>query len=143
MGVTFGDDSPSVAIEVSESLAEAPVLPRDRGAVALALRYAGLLDRAALPSKYRAPLQRLRRLVERMGDERDREAFTQIADALSEHSTASDLGPKLLAVLTALGMTVAGRSAKGGSSDERRVVDELAELRERAAARKQRGVFPL
>ena len=41
-------------------------------------------------------------------------SMRKIADALGRHSVMSDLGPKLLAALTALGLTPAGRGAKGG-----------------------------
>ncbi len=117
------------------ALSEASTLPRDGAAIELARRYAGLLDESSPLESYRVPLTRLRRLVERMGDERDKAAFGTLADALGRHSTASDLGPKLLAVLTALGMTGAGRAARGGSSAPA-VPDQLAELRARAEARR-------
>lgn len=45
------------------------------------------------------------------------------------------LGPKLLATLTALGLTVAGRGAKSGSSGPT-VPDELAALRTSASKRR-------
>lgn len=45
------------------------------------------------------------------------------------------LGPKLLAALTALGMTAAGRGAKGGGQGVGAVASPLDELRARRAAR--------
>lgn len=83
--------------------------PRDTGAVALARRYAELIDAAAPAAKYREPLDGLRALVDAYQDPRGSRYLDKIADALAAHSVASDLGPKLLAVLTALGMTAAGR----------------------------------
>lgn len=120
---------------LDESLITASLLPRDAAGVELARRYAILLDESSPLETYRVPLTRLRRLVERMGDERDKAAFGLIADALGRHSTASDLGPKLLAVLTALGMTGAGRSMRGGSVAPV-LPDQLADLRARAEARR-------
>lgn len=49
-------------------------------------------------------------------------------------NTLGDLGPKLLAVLTSLGMTPTGRGVKGGSQGVP-VTDKLDELAERRAAR--------
>jgi hypothetical protein len=120
---------------LDEALTTAPVLPRDAAAVELARRYAALLDESSPLEAYRVPLTRLRRLVDRMGDERDKAAFGAMADALGRHSTASDLGPKLLAVLSALGMTVAGRAVRGASGASA-VPDQLSELRARAEARR-------
>jgi hypothetical protein len=49
--------------------------------------------------------------------------------------TLEDLGPKLLAALTALGMTPAGRGVKGGGSGAGPVASKLDELRARRAQR--------
>lgn len=87
------------------------------GSVALARRYAGLLDRAVPAGRYRKPLALLAKVVESYRntvrltpvDERALDDMLHtITDALGEHSVASDLGPKLLAVLTALNLTLAG-----------------------------------
>lgn len=50
--------------------------------------------------------------------------------------TVDRLGPKLLAVLTALGMSPAGRGVKGGNGGDgvRSRLDELRERRERRGA---------
>lgn len=119
---------------VTAALKAAPTLPRDAGAVALAERYAALID-AAAPSAVHA--RHLRTLAGALGgaDDSVTEAFTKITEALSAHSVASDLGPKLLATLTSLGMTAAGRSAKGGAPDGPKVPDELGALRARARER--------
>ena len=90
--------------------------PEDAAAVALARRYAALIDDAAVAAKYREPLAVLRRAVAFYGEDDAVKALDKIADALGAHSVASDLGPKLLAALTALGMTAAGRGARGGES---------------------------
>lgn len=47
----------------------------------------------------------------------------------------SDLGPKLLAALTALGLTPAGRGVKEGGGTSAPVASALDELRERRNAR--------
>lgn len=127
-----------MARALSASLKTAPTLPRDTSAVALAKRYAALIDEAAPAAKYREPLRVLRRLVP-ADDPAAVAAFEKLVDALGEHSVASDLGPKLLAVLNALGMTAAGRSAKGGAPDGPRVPDQLAALRESADRRRTGG----
>jgi hypothetical protein len=56
-------------------------------------------------------------------------------DADNEAEIYNDLGPKLLAVLTALGMTPAARGAKGGGQggDVANKLDELRARREKRA----------
>jgi hypothetical protein len=125
-----------MAAAVAAALETAPTLERDQAAVELAKRYATLIDDSAVAAKYRSPLQAVRAWLPR-DEPKVLEAYNKIADALSEHSVASDLGPKLLAVLTSLGMTAAGRSAKGGAPDGPRVPDELGKLR--AERDRQRG----
>ena len=87
--------------------------PRDGAAVQLAKRYAALLDASAIPSSYRAALDRMERLI-RAGSftKADQDAFTKIREALSAHTVASDLGPKYLAALASLGMTPAARDSR-------------------------------
>lgn len=53
----------------------------------------------------------------------------------------NDLGPKLLAALTALGMTAAGRGTKGGGSSAAPVASKLDELRQRREQRSGRARF--
>ena len=95
--------------------------PQDAGAEALALSYAGLMDEAAPAGKYRKALAVLRRTVAGVPTEEDDpdEAFALIETALAQHSVASDLGPKLLAVLSGLGLTPAARGSQkeGGKPD--------------------------
>jgi len=114
---------------------------RDVGAVALARRYAELIDAASPASKYREPLAQLGRAVALL-DVDDatpyERALTKITDALAAHSVASDLGPKLLAALSALGLTPAARGdGKGGTAGEP-AANPLDELRARRAARTDR-----
>lgn len=109
--------------------------PRDKAAEHLAQGYADLIDHAAPSAKYRKALAALRRAVDSSDDEDVFEAFETVQVALAEHSVASDLGPKLLAVLTSLGLTTAGRGAAkdaGGKHDDRSPIDEI---RARRAAR--------
>jgi hypothetical protein len=105
---------------LGSALAAAAPVPEDAAAVALARRYATLIDDAAVAAKYRRPLATLRRAVahydREIGDDGAAEALGKVTEALAAHSVASDLGPKLLAALAALGMTTAGRGAKGGES---------------------------
>ena len=100
---------------VSAALREADLKPEDGAAKALARRYATLIDEAAPLAKYDEPLKALRQAVSECSDPGAARHLAKIEAALSAHSVASDLGPKLLAVLTALGMTSAGRSTKGGA----------------------------
>ena len=102
------------------SLRAGTVDPRDGATVALAKRLATLLDEAAPRSAYAEHLLRLERVVARYdgadGDEVGR-SLRRIVDALGQHSVASDLGPKYLAALTALGLTPAARGVTGGGKD--------------------------
>lgn len=124
---------PSVARAVAAALRAVTVRPEDAGAVALARRYAGLLDEAAPKARYVSALRRLRSYVD-PGDEQAMAAYQTVADALAEHSVASDLGPKLLAVLTALGMTP---GAKGGEAGGAAVAARLDEFTARRARKHQ------
>lgn len=128
----------TLALSLADALASADTLPRDAAAVALALRYAALIDAAAPAAKYRAPLQALASLVTAYGDDKSREALDKVRDALAHHSVASDLGPKLHAVLQSLGMTLQGRGVKGGpigapshAVPVQRPIDELRNRRQR------------
>lgn len=105
---------------------------RDKAAIELAKRYASLIDEATPASKYRPALEAARRALD-PDDEIAAAAFKKIADALAEHSVASDLGPKYLAVLTSLGLTPAGRGAKGGATGVESVARRLDEFTARRA----------
>lgn len=90
----------TISQALTEALESAQLQVRDLGAVALAGRYAVLLDQSA-----------------------------------DDPKVLAELGPKLLAVLTALGLTPAGRGVKEGSGDSAPVVSKLDELRARREAR--------
>jgi hypothetical protein len=128
---------PSIVNGVNDSIRHAQIEPRDRGTVVLAKRYAALLDEAAIPQSYAEALHHLGTLVV---DEVGRRHLQRIAAALSEHSVTSDLGPKLLAALTALGCNPGARvPVKGGNSGAPvpgGPADELAKLRD---SHQQRG----
>jgi hypothetical protein len=118
---------------------------RDAGAVQLAREYAGLIDNATIAAKYRPHINGLRLALDELamldplgGADKAIEALEKIADALGEHSVASDLGPKLLATLTALGLTPAGRGAKGGQNGAP-AANPLDELKARRASRASRA----
>lgn len=100
--------------EVEQSLAEAGHGARFAAASALARHYAELLDHAAPDRAYVKALRLLQPAMERYADDLDPpavreflEAWERVSTALAEHSVASDLGPKLLAALDKLGLTLA------------------------------------
>ncbi|MFI6329867.1 hypothetical protein ACIBBG_16390 [Micromonospora chersina] len=105
---------------------------QDKAAIELAKRYASLIDEATPASKYRPALDALRRALD-PDDELAAAGFAKVAEALAEHSVASDLGPKYLAVLTSLGLTPAGRGAKGGAAGAESVARRLDEFTARRA----------
>lgn len=125
-----------VVREVEAALRDATHLSTlDHGAIALAKRYAHLIDEAAPAANYGEPL-RVLGLTVHTKDER--QALQRITDALSAHSVASDLGPKLLTTLTALGLTPAARLAKGGdTSGPGTGPTQLDKFRQRAADRRK------
>lgn len=109
-----------MARSVASSLASVTINKEDEGAAALARRYAALIDDAQPSAIYARHLDAVRRALDTLtaaglvvGVDYQKH-FDKITEALAAHSAASDLGPKLLAALTALGLTVAGRPAKGG-----------------------------
>jgi len=97
--------------EASEtSLAAAPLTPRDQAAAALVRRYAELIDNAeSLAAEANVLWGELD-----PEDADGRRRLAKLEAAVSAHGVTSDLGPKLLAALTALGCTLAGRAAKAG-----------------------------
>lgn len=111
---------PPVLTSLEQAERSAPDDPRDAGALALARRYAELLDQTEVSAQYRKPIERIEQALqehvlqlENIDAERLLTAWSKVRSALAEHTTASDLGPKLLAALTALGLTPAGRSKTG------------------------------
>lgn len=124
--------------------------PRDAAAERLAEHYAGLIDEAAPAAKYLKALKLLGRAVSVYAEQLEDEDAEQLAAAyettriaLSEHSVTSDLGPKLLAVLTSLGLTTAGRGAAkdGGGHGVKpsNPIDEIKQQREERARRSAGG----
>lgn len=65
--------------------------------------------------------------------------YAQLLDAArdqpGESEVFNDLGPKYLAALTALGLTVAGRAGRGGAQDAPKVGGRRDELRARREQR--------
>jgi hypothetical protein len=115
-----------LAPAVISALAATEPKAEDGGAVALAVRYAELMDEAVAAQKYTKALRLIGAAVESRADDmlptdaqQLMNAWDQISSALAEHSVASDLGPKLLAALTALGATVSGRAKEAGPGGEK------------------------
>jgi hypothetical protein len=108
---------------VRAALKNADVKPADAGGVELAKRYADLIDRAEL--LYDSALEM------RPEDEVQAHKLHALEQAFEAHKVASDLGPKLLATLTALGATPAGRTpvVKGGLPNASPAARALASLR--------------
>ena len=106
---------------------------RDGAALALALTYAGLIDNAAPAGKYAAALRWLR-----TSDDVPSTHQRTIVAALSAHSVASDLGPKLLAALESLQLTprarAAAQNASTGDQPSVNPIDQLADRRRNRAA---------
>jgi hypothetical protein len=129
------EDPGSMTRAVANALAEVPLLPRDAAAAHLARRYAALLDEPVPLARFEEPLRVLRALVAAQEDPAAaRRHLAKVEDALAAHSVASDLGPKLLAALTALGCTPAGRHPKAGTGIPV-VQGRVDELRARRARR--------
>ena len=126
-----------MARAVAAALRDAKPQKQDGGAVALAKQYAKLIDEAVPLARYDVPLAALRVAVTECSDPKAGEHLAKIEQALAAHSVASDLGPKLLAALTALGMTAAGRTVKGGAPNGNPVAAQLDEFTQRRARRRQ------
>jgi len=115
-------DHDRISPKLEEALILAQIGAQGAAAVALARRYARLLDDAAPNKAYVEALGLMSRALEHyrtsitwppMEARRIDKAEETIRVALGEHSVASDLGPKLLATLTALGLVLAAVPAKG------------------------------
>lgn len=134
------DEAGPQSREFDAALTGLTIESRDRAAVQLAREYARLIDEATPASKYREPLMIITQALPR--DPQLELALRKIVDALGEHSVMSDLGPKLLAVLTSLGMTPAGRKAKiadDGVQRPKGPADELREKREQRERQRSGG----
>lgn len=123
------------------ALKHIPQDDRDVAARALVRKYAELIDQADdVESAWGGAFARL---TKRLGEEQDLlqdlGTVARALRALSGLQAASDLGPKLLAALTALGMTPAGRPGtvkpEGGSQHGNAVANTLDDLRERRQRR--------
>jgi hypothetical protein len=110
--------------------------PEDAAAVALAKRYAALIDEATPRSIYDKHLRTVAAALD-PADEAAAESLVKITHALGAHSVASDLGPKLLAALAELRLTPRAWAAvvKGGAPDGRAGKSALDQLRERRGRR--------
>jgi hypothetical protein len=121
---------PSLSRAVSSSIRDAKIEPWGSGAVALAKRYAALIDQAQA-------------LAEALGDVKpEDESTAKLLAALrakvDAQQVASDLGPKLLQALDRLGLTPMARTGPvkttpkgGGNAKSTNPVDALAALRDR------------
>ena len=111
--------------QVEHSLAEAKHGPRLQGASMLAKHYAALIDEAAPSRSYATAIRVLQQFVDVYADhlpppaQREVEqAWDKVSSALAEHSVASDLGPKLLATLAKLGLTLAETKAAAPAPEQ-------------------------
>lgn len=135
--ISGDDDRPTLAA-VERALAGRPTSdPRDAGTEQLARVYADLIDAPAPAARYTKPLALLRRACGAYEDPAAMDAYRAIRDALAAHSVASDLGPKLLGTLDALGLTPKSRAARkeGGGDTPGRPADPLEALRAKRRAR--------
>jgi hypothetical protein len=119
--------SPRIGRALSAALKAAPPEPRDNATVALAKRYAALMDDVERTAAELAEL--------RADDESTAAALARLRARVDGYAVAAELGPKLLAALAALGLTPAARAvAKGGApggTQQSGPADALARLRER------------
>lgn len=126
---------------VEKALDALPPDARDVAAQQLARLYATLIDEASIASKYRESLRLVGDALP-LDEPKVTAAFAKITDALARHSVASDLGPKLLAVLVQLGLTPGARNVvgigggQGGSANGAGPAEPFDELRNK---RDQRG----
>lgn len=118
--------------QVDAALAAVEIEPKDAASAELARHYAQLIDNAAPAAKYGEALEWLNGVETNVRTDKLR---LVIVTALSEHSSASDFGPKLLATLTALGMTPAAAGIAVVQPDSK-PLSPLDELRLRREQRK-------
>lgn len=132
------ETSPSQSNSFRVALTSTEVEDRDLATVELARSYAALLDEAAPKATYDDALRMLRPVVASAENPEIARAFRKIETALSAHSVASDLGPKYLAALLALGMAPSARGVKGGTTNDEQP-SPLDELDERRRTREHRA----
>lgn len=111
--------APDVELAIAAAQEQKKITSLDAGSVALAERYANLIDHASARQTYAKAMRLVSAAVEMQADHLTppnaaalMEAWERLVSALAEHTVASDLGPKLLAALTALGLTPAARLQK-------------------------------
>lgn len=114
---------PSITRALTAALKAAGQDPTDGAAVALARRYAAHLDRAEQLAEELAGL--------RAEDDDQAKVLAALRARVDALTVAGDLGPKLLAALTALKLTPAARSAvvAGKEVTRDRPVNPVARLR--------------
>lgn len=115
---------------VNDAIAAQPADPRDAATAELARHYAALIDSAAPSAALAKAIDHLDARIP--ADPASADAWRKITAALAEHSVASDLGPKLLAALDALGLTPKARQAAGKAITTPKPANPLDQL---AAAR--------
>ena len=121
--------SPSLSRSVASALGDAQFLTRDGAAVALVKRYAALIEDAEAVALELDGLK--------AEDEPAAATLGRLRAKVEAQAVASDLGPKLLAALTSLGMTPQARAAttKGGTPGVSNPAgDALARLRSSRSA---------
>lgn len=90
--------------KVAETVGKLTLAPEDVALAALAVEYARTIDRAAAIAADAAKVE----VTEETADVLD-----ALRKRVAAHAAVSDLGPKLLAALTALGATPRARAAVG------------------------------
>ena len=126
----------TLAYSVRQAVKAGGVDPRDQATAALAVGYARLIDNAAPAARYAAALRWLAGVE--IGDDPAAEGLREIiVVALSAHTVASDLGPKLLAALEALVLSPRARAAaKKAVSDAKPAGSPLDQIAERRARKR-------
>jgi hypothetical protein len=143
----MSQDHPGISPALEEALNGAQIPPTGAAAVALARRYAALLDEPAPAAKYRRHLRVLaaaaKVAMEQARTDRDETAIAEMVEAvttaLAEHSVASDLGPKLLATLQGLGMVLPAVKAPTSDGPATAATSARDELKARRATRADRA----
>lgn len=123
-------DPRSMLAECDAALLEAALTPRDEAAAALCRRYARLIDHAASLASEAEVVWELLDIEDMTG----RRQLAKLVIAFEAQRVASDLGPKLLAGLTALGCTPAGRQGQGKEAP--RAVDPAVAAADELLARR-------
>lgn len=121
--------------EIDTALAEATPERRDAGAVALLRAYADLLDDAGVPGKYSDALDWVFQVAAASEDRNADKHARAILLALSLQSATSDLGPKMLAAMEALGLTPRARKVAAPAADRNGVKSPIDELRDKRRRR--------